>query len=260
MSRRVVITGIGAVTPIGDNAAQTWSAMKEGKNGIAPITAFDASEWKAPLAAEVKLDLSSKLTAAEMRKMDRFTQLAVIAAREAVADSGVTAENSDFARIDTIVSSGIGGMSVTVREYERGSEKGFERISPFYIPMTIANIAAGNIAIEHGFKGDCSCLVTACASSTHAIGEAMRQRGLPDYTVHAGPLIRRENEYRDFSLLDREKIFDCLFHFVRIADILSNPTQGREYHASPIKGGDYPTASDKLAKSRIVICVILSER
>jgi 3-oxoacyl-[acyl-carrier-protein] synthase II len=174
MKRRVVITGIGALTPVGLTARQTWDAMKQGVCGIAQITAYDTSQMAACLAAELKMDVSTELSASDQRKTDRFTQLAMIAAREALTDSGLSAENTDMTRVDTIVSSGIGGLSSTVREYERGIKRGFDKVSPFYIPMTIANMAAGRIAIEQGLKGDCSCLVTACASSAHAIGEALR--------------------------------------------------------------------------------------
>jgi len=188
MMRRVVITGIGAVTPIGNTAPSFWEGIQAGRCGIAAITAYDTEAMAAKLAAEVKLDIGSVLAPAEMRKMDRFTQLAVIAAREAVADSGIGAETVDLTRTDCLVASGIGGMATTVREYQRGTDRGFDRISPFYIPMTIANIAGGTIAIEHGLKGDCSCIVTACASSTHAIGEAMRhiRHGYADAVVCGG--------------------------------------------------------------------------
>ena len=188
MKRRVVITGMGAITPLGATAPEFWSEIKKGSCGIAPIRAYDTSEMSAKLAAEVTQDLSELLTPKEMRQTDRYTQLALIAAREAIADSGINADNTNLTRTDVLVSSGIGGMASTVNEYQRGTERGFDRISPFYIPMTIANIAAGRIAIEHGLKGDCSCIVTACTSSTHAIGEAMRhiRHGYADAVVCGG--------------------------------------------------------------------------
>ena len=188
MVRRVVITGMGALTPIGETAFAFWESIKGGRCGIAPITGYDASAQAAHLAAEVTFDLSASLSASDLRKTDRFTQFALIAAREAIADSGITASNTDLARVDVLVSSGIGGMSSTVHEYQRGCDRGFDKISPFYIPMTIANIAAARIAIEHGLKGDSSCIVTACASSTHAIGEAMRhiRHGYADAVVCGG--------------------------------------------------------------------------
>ena len=188
MTQRVVVTGIGAITPLGATAPEFWEAAQRGVCGIAPIHSYDASVQEAHLAAEVSYDLAQKLSASEMRKMDRFTQLAVIAAREAIEDSGINAQNTDLNRTDVLVSSGIGGMSSTVREYERGLVRGFDKISPFYIPMTIANMAAARIAIEHGLRGDCSCIITACSSSAHAIGEAMRhiRHGYSDVVVCGG--------------------------------------------------------------------------
>ena len=188
MKRRVVVTGLGAVTPVGSTAKETWSAFKQGVCGIAPITLYDTSNQAAKLAAEVTMDIAEHINTKEMRRTDRYAQFAIIAAREAMADSGLTADNCDLSRVDVIVSSGIGGMESTAQEYDRGLQRGFDRISPFYIPMTIANIAAGKIAIEHGLKGDCSCVVTACASSAHALGEAMRhiRHGYADAAVCGG--------------------------------------------------------------------------
>jgi len=188
MTRRVVVTGIGALTSLGASAPEFWDAVKQSTCGIAPIRAYDASLQSAHLAAEVNYDVAESLSPSELRKMDRFTQFAVIAAREAVADSGLDAQSFDMNRVDVLVSSGIGGLASTVREYDRGMKRGFDKISPFYIPMTIANIASGHIAIEHGLQGDCSCIVTACASSTHALGEAMRhiRYGYADAVVCGG--------------------------------------------------------------------------
>jgi 3-oxoacyl-[acyl-carrier-protein] synthase II len=179
---------MGAVTPVGATLADFWQSIRQGVCGIAAISAYDVGAQAARLAAEVKLDLAARLEPAEMRKMDRFTQLAVIAAREALADSGINSTNTNLNRADVLVSSGIGGLSTTVREHSRSLERGFDKISPFYIPMTIANISAGRIAIESGFKGDCSCVVTACASSTHAVGEAMRhiRHGYADVVLCGG--------------------------------------------------------------------------
>lgn len=192
---KVVITGMGAITPLGCNVQQLWDSIKAGKNGIAPITAYDPNEQgheqSAKLAAEVKIsasELAEMVAPQKANRLDRFTQLAVVAAREAMLDAGIDDSNTDKARVDVLVSSGIGGMSSTVREYERGQERGFDKISPFYIPMTIANIAAGTIAIEHNLKGDASCVVTACASSAHALGEAMRhvRHGYADVVLCGG--------------------------------------------------------------------------
>jgi 3-oxoacyl-[acyl-carrier-protein] synthase II len=179
---------MGAVTPVGNTVPEFWQALQKGACGIAPIKAYDTGDMAAKLAGEVHIDIAAHLKPAEARKMDRFTQLAIIAAREALAASGITAPNSDLDRAEVIVSSGIGGLATTEREYDRGKTRGFDRVSPFYIPTTIANIAAGRIAIEAGFKGDCSCIVTACASSTHAVGEAARhiRHGYADVALAGG--------------------------------------------------------------------------
>jgi 3-oxoacyl-[acyl-carrier-protein] synthase II len=166
---------MGSVSCLGLNVTDFWGAIRAGQCGIAPIESYDTSGMAAHLACEVHTDYKDLLKPAELRKNDRFTQHALVASREAIADSGINPENCDYTRTGTIIASGIGGMSTTVREIARGNERGFDKISPFYIPMTISNMAAGQIAIENGFKGDCTCIVTACASSTHAIGEALRQ-------------------------------------------------------------------------------------
>ena len=170
--RRVVITGLGAVTPIGNNVKETWESVKAGKCGIAPITLFDVSERKVKVAGEVKnLNLEEHIDAKELRKMDRFSAFAIIAAKEAVDDAGISFEE-DADRCGVLVSSGIGGLQTTSNEELRGHEKGYDRVSPYYIPSCIANMAAGRIAINHGLKGMASCVVTACAGGTNAIGDA----------------------------------------------------------------------------------------
>lgn len=176
MKRRVVITGMGAVTPIGHTAPQSWQAAKEGACGIAPITLFDTSGHKVKIAGEVKgLDISAHIDKKESRKMDRFTQLAVIAAKEALSDSGLNMETEDPYRCSVVVSSGIGGLGTIETEHTRGEQKGFDRVSPFFVPMSITNMAAGHIAIATGMKGMCSCVVTACAGGSNTIGDSLRQ-------------------------------------------------------------------------------------
>lgn len=176
MKRKVVVTGIGAVTPIGNTAAESWQAAKEGKCGIASITHYDTSSQKAKLAGEVKgLNVEDYIDKREIRKMDRVTQLAMVAAHQAMADSGLNMEAEDATRCGVIVSSGIGGLSTIESEHSKGLEKGFDRVSPYFIPMVISNMPAGHIAIEFGFKGMCSCAVTACASGSNAIGDSFRQ-------------------------------------------------------------------------------------
>ena len=171
--RRVVITGLGAVTPIGLTAEESWQAVRKGVCGVAPITQFDTTGQKVTLAAEVKgFDPDALLGRQAARHMGRFTQFAVAAARQALADAGFDAARADPDRCGVIVSSGIGGQAITEAEHSRGLEKGWSRVSPFYVPTAICNMAAGQVAIDAGFRGMCSCPVTACAGGTNAVGDA----------------------------------------------------------------------------------------
>ena len=171
--RRVVITGLGAVTPVGLTASESWQAVKDGMCGIAPITQFDPTGMKVHLAAEVKgFEPANCMTKPEAKHMGRFTQFAVACAKEALADAAFDPAQADLDRCGVIISSGIGGLSITESEHDRGKEKGWDRVSPFYIPMGICNMAAGQVAILSGFKGMCSCPVTACAGGTNAVGDA----------------------------------------------------------------------------------------
>lgn len=173
--RRVVITGVGAITPIGHSAAESWQAVRNGVCGVAPITAYDTTDRKAKFAAEVKdYAVENFLDKREARHMARFTQFAVIAAREAMADSGLDTEREDLDRCGVMVSSGIGSLKNTEEQQDHCREKGFDRVSPFYIPTTICNMAAGQIAIESGFRGMCTCPVVACTGGTYAAGDAFR--------------------------------------------------------------------------------------
>ena len=173
--RRVVITGLGAVTPVGLTAEESWQAVQNGVCGIAPITQFDTTGRKVTLAAEVKgWDPTQRLSRGEARHMARFTQMAVAAAREAMQQAGFTPSEEEKDRCGVIVSSGIGGLSTTEAEHDKGLAKGWDRVSPFYIPTSISNMAAGQIAIDHGFRAVCSCPVTACAGGTYAVGDAFR--------------------------------------------------------------------------------------
>jgi 3-oxoacyl-[acyl-carrier-protein] synthase II len=173
MKRRVVITGMGAVTPIGLNVKESWQSVKDGVCGIGPIRSYDPVGQKVTLAAEVQnFDGNALFGRQKAMRMARFTQFALAAAREAVENSAIVGEEEELDRCGVIVSSGIGGLSVTEAEHTRGTEKGWDRVSPFYIPMTICNMAAGQIAIETGFTGMCSCPVTACAGGTNAVGDA----------------------------------------------------------------------------------------
>lgn len=175
MKRRVVITGMGAVSPIGNTAEEMWQSAREGRCGIGPITHFDTTSHKVKLAGEVKdLDFTPYLDKKELRRMDLFSQYAMVAAIQAWWDSGLDYEKIDPTRFGVDISSGIGGINTIETEYERGREKGFDRVSPFFVPMDISNLAAGNVAIKLGAKGMCTCVVTACAGGSNAIGDAFR--------------------------------------------------------------------------------------
>ena len=171
--RRVAVTGLGAVTPIGNNVADMWRSVKEGVCGIAPITHYDTTGRKVTLAAEVKeFQPEEMIDKKELRRMDRFTQFAAVAAKEAIEDAGLVMEQEDPKRCGVVVSSGIGGIDLIQEFTITGEKKGYDRISPLFIPMSISNIAAGQLAITYGFRGMCSCPVTACAGGTNAIGDA----------------------------------------------------------------------------------------
>lgn len=175
MEKRVVITGLGAITPIGKNKEETWNSIKEKKCGIDKITLFDTTNFKTTLAAEVKeYDPSKYFETKQAKRLDRSSQFAIIAAREAFQDSGITKENTDFERVGVFVSSGIGGFNTIQEQCQIHTIKGNNRVSPMFIPMAIANMPAGNVAIDLGLKGESISIVTACASSTHAIGEAYK--------------------------------------------------------------------------------------
>lgn len=176
MKRRVVITGMGALCPIGNNVEDMWEAAKVGTCGIDEITKFDTANHKVKLAGEIKnLDATEFIDKKDLRRMAKYTQLALIAAKEAMKQSEIKMENENPLRCGVNVSSGIGGLDMIEQEHSRGLEKGFDRVSPFFIPTAISNMAAGTIAIEFGFKGSCICVVTACASGTNAVGESFRQ-------------------------------------------------------------------------------------
>ena len=173
--RRVVVTGLGAINAIGHNVEQTWKSIKEGVSGIDEITNYDKELTKVKIAGEVKnFNAADYLDKKAVRKMDRFTQFGVIAAKEAFKDAGLKIEEIDADRFGVVVSSGIGGLATIEKDHTKGLEKGYDRVSPFFVPMSITNLAAGNIAIELGAKGLCTCPVTACAGGTNAIGDAFR--------------------------------------------------------------------------------------
>ena len=175
MKRRVVVTGLGAVTPIGNTVDAFWASVKKGAVGIGEITKFDTTDYKVKLAAEVKdFDPKERMDAKAARRMELFSQYAVVAAREASEDAGLDMEKEDAFRVGVIVGSGIGSLQVIEREYEKILTKGPSRVNPLMVPLMISNMAAGNVSIQLGLKGKCTNVVTACATGTNCIGDAFR--------------------------------------------------------------------------------------
>ncbi len=189
MKKRVVITGIGAITPVGNTVDEYWNSLKEGKHGFGPITQFDASAYKCKLVGEVKNFVAKDyIDPKSARRMARFTQFAVKATQEAMADSGLDMSKEDAYRVGTCIGSGVGSLQELENAYGTILTKGPLRVSPFVVPMMISNIAAGNVAIQFGLKGKSIDVVTACASGTNSIGEAFRtiQYGDADVMVAGG--------------------------------------------------------------------------
>ena len=188
--RRVVVTGLGAVTPIGNNTKDLWEALLAGKSGAGKITHFDPTDFDSQIACEVKnFDPSPYITnAKDLRRMDRFVQFAVYSAKMAIEDSGLDISKEDPYRIGVLVGSGIGGLKVIQDQTVVLLEKGPKRLAPLLIPMLIVNMAPGQISITCGIKGPNSCVATACATGNHSIGEAFRliQHGYADMMVAGG--------------------------------------------------------------------------
>ncbi len=175
MKRRVVVTGLGAVTPLGNTMKETWKAVKAGRVGIGPISYFDTEEFQVKLAAQVKdFDPSGRIDKKSARRMEVFSQYAVAAAREAMEDSGLIMDREDPFRAGVIVGSGIGSIATVEREYEKILDHKVKRADPLMVPRMISNMAAGNISIHLGLKGKCTNVATACASGSHCIGDAFR--------------------------------------------------------------------------------------
>ncbi len=189
MERRVVVTGLGAVTPIGNNVEEFWKGIKESKCGVDEITLFDTSKFKVKLAAEVKnFNVEDHFDRKAAKRLDRFSHFALVAARELMKDSKLNVEETDMTRFGVAVSSGIGGLQTIEDNKVLLEEKGPDRVSPMFIPMSISNMAAGNISIEIGAKGESFGMVTACASATHTIGECYRiiKHGYQDLMIAGG--------------------------------------------------------------------------
>lgn len=189
MKKRVVITGMGAVTPVGIGTAAFWQALIAGKSGIDRITRFDPSEYATQVAGEVKdFDPTQYIEKKEAKRMDRCTQFAVAAAKMAFADAGIDFEKEDRSRMGTLIGTGIGGIDTLHDQYKTLFDKGPGRVSPFFVPMMIANMPAGQTSITFGLEGPCTCVVTACATGTNAIGDAFKviQRGDADVMIAGG--------------------------------------------------------------------------
>ena len=189
MKKRVFVTGIGVISPVGNTLEEYWQALATGKSGVDYITSFDTTEFDTKFAAEIKnFDAKDYLDRKEARRMDTFTQYAVVASQFAVDASGLKLENENLERIGVIIGSGIGGMDTFEHEYRNYFDKGPRKISPFFIPMMIPDIAPGQISIRYGFKGPNYSTISACASSSHAIGNAFRtiQYGDADVMITGG--------------------------------------------------------------------------
>ena len=189
MSRRVVVTGMGAITPVGLSVDTFWQSLKEGKHGFAPITRFDTTEYKAHVAAEVKgFEGKDYMDFKAAKRMELFSQYAVAAAGEAIRDAGLDMEQEDAYMAGCAVSSGIGSLQAMEREYDKLVNRGPSKVNPLMVPLMISNMAAGNVAIQYGLKGKSMNVVTACASGTNSIGEAFRtiQYGDADVMVAGG--------------------------------------------------------------------------
>ena len=189
LKKRVVITGVGAVTPIGIGKEEYWQALLAGVSGVCKITRFDASQYTTQIAGEIKnFEPAQYIDKKEAKRMDRCTQFAVAASKMAFEDSGIDLESEDRTRIGTMIGTGIGGMDTLDEQFKNLFDKGPGRVSPFFVPMMIGNMAAGQTSITFGLQGPCSCVVTACATGTNAIGDAFKviQRGDADVMVAGG--------------------------------------------------------------------------
>ncbi len=187
--RRVVVTGLGLVTPLGIGVQETWNALIEGRSGVGKITQFDASTYPVQIAAEVKnFDPSQYIEQKEIKKMDRFIHFAIAAAEMAMKDSGLKITTKNAERVGVIIGSGMGGLPMIEHYHRTLLEKGHRRISPFFIPMIIINLAAGQVSIRYGAKGPNSSPCTACATGSHSIGDAFKiiQRGDADAMIAGG--------------------------------------------------------------------------
>lgn len=283
--KRVVITGLGAITPLGNNVDEFWKGIKDGKCGIDYITKFDTTDFKVKLAAEVKgYNAEDYFDRREAKRLDKFSQYAMIASREAWKDSGLDKEKENMERVGIVIGSGIGGIQTIETENQKCIEKGPDRVSPMYIPMGILNMATGNVAIDIGAKGESFAMVTACASGTHCIGEAYRmiKFGYQDVILAGGTeagitplgiagftnikaLTKSEDKTRASIPFDKERsgfvmgegagvlILEELEHAIKrgakiYAEIVGYGATSDAYHiTSPAPGGEGGARSMKLA-------------
>ncbi len=189
MARTVVVTGMGAITPVGLNVGEFWDSVRQSKIGFGPITSFDTTGYKCHIAAEVKgFDAKNYMDFKSAKRMERFSQFAIAAAKEAIEDAGLDMEKEDPYRVGCSIGSGIGGLEAIEREHKKLLQKGPARVNPLLVPLMISNMAAGNVSIAFGLKGKSLNAVTACATGTNCIGEAMRtiQYGDADVMVAGG--------------------------------------------------------------------------
>ena len=283
--RRVVITGLGAITPLGNNVEKFWEGIQAGECGIDYIKSFDTSNFKVKLAAEVKnYNPEEYFEKRETKRLDKFSQYAIIASREAWKDSGLDKEKENMERVGVVIGSGIGGIETIETENKKCNEKGPDRVSPMYIPMGILNMATGNVAIDIGAKGESYAMVTACASGTHCIGESFRmiKHGYQDVVLAGGTeagitplgiagftnikaLTKSEDKYRASIPFDKERsgfvmgegagvvILEELEHAKKrgakiYAEIVGYGATSDAYHiTSPAPGGEGGARAMKLA-------------
>lgn len=189
MSRRIVVTGLGVVSPVGKDVTAFWDSLCAGKSGISLIESFDTTNFPSKIAGEIKgIDFSGIVEAKEANRTDRYILFALLAAEQAIKDSGLDLNNEDLTRIGTIIGSGIGGLKTLETEHAKLLSRGPGRASPFLVPMMITDMAAGRVSIKYGFKGPNFSVVSACASASHSLGEAFLgiKAGMMDIAIAGG--------------------------------------------------------------------------
>ena len=254
MKRRVVVTGLGAVTPVGNTVEEFWSSVREGKVGIGPITKFDTSEYKVKLAAEVKgFSAKERMDFKAAKRMEPFAQYAVAAAKEAFEDAKIDMSQENPYRAGVIVGSGIGSLQAVETNYEKILQKGPSRVNPLMVPLMISNMAAGNVSIQLGFKGKCTSVVTACASGTHCIGDGFRALSDSEDPEKASiPFDKDRNGFvlgEGAGIVMLEELEHAKKRGARIyAEVVGYGATGDAYHiTSPAENGEGAGMAMKLA-------------